>query len=131
MAKANDMIDRQYPSIHKSRPMLNQPFHHIQTLLDTHPILVFMKGTPEQPFCGFSRLVVRIFQELNVPFFGIDILEDIVLRQDLKIFSEWPTFPQVYIKGEFIGGADITREMYESGELMRLIESFSLNHIKS
>jgi monothiol glutaredoxin len=82
-----------------------------------NPVVVFMKGVPEQPRCGFSQVVVQILDHLGVEFIGVDVLQDEGLRQGIKAFSDWPTIPQVYVKGEFMGGSDIVREMFQSGEL--------------
>lgn len=83
-----------------------------------------MKGTPDHPYCGFSGVVVRIFQHLNVSFYGIDILQDPVMREDLKLFSQWPTFPQIYMGGVFIGGCDILKNLYETQELHNMIKPY-------
>jgi monothiol glutaredoxin len=85
-------------------------------------VVLFMKGTPKMPMCGFSGQVVQILDHLGVPFKGVNILESDELRQGLKTFSDWPTFPQLYVKGEFVGGADITREMFQAGELQTLLK---------
>ena len=82
-----------------------------------NPVVVFMKGTPEQPRCGFSSVVVQILDHLDVPFVGVDVLQDEELRNGIKAFTDWPTIPQLYVKGEFVGGSDIIREMFQSGEL--------------
>ena len=82
-----------------------------------NPVVVFMKGTPEQPRCGFSSVVVQILDHLDVPFVGVDVLQDEELRQGVKTVTDWPTIPQLYVKGEFVGGSDIIREMFQSGEL--------------
>ena len=82
-----------------------------------HPVVLFMKGVPEQPKCGFSALVVQILDHLDVEFVGVDVLQDEELRQGIKVFTDWPTVPQLYVKGEFVGGSDIIREMFQSGEL--------------
>jgi monothiol glutaredoxin len=87
-----------------------------------HPILIYMKGTPTFPQCGFSAMTVRIFQELGVPFETRNVLEDPELRQGIKDFSSWPTIPQVYLHGKFIGGCDIVRELFENGELRKLVD---------
>ncbi len=100
-------------------PQLKQ---QIDTKIQEHPILVFMKGTKEMPQCGFSNQVVQIFKSLNVPFETINILADETIRQGMKEYSDWPTFPQVYIKGEFIGGCDIVTEMFQKGELQQLVQ---------
>lgn len=86
----------------------------------SNDVLLFMKGTPKMPMCGFSGQVVQILSHLGVPFKGVNILESDALRQGVKDYSNWPTFPQLYVKGEFIGGADITREMFQAGELQKL-----------
>jgi len=83
----------------------------------TNPVVLFMKGVPEQPRCGFSAVVVQILDHLGVDFVGVDVLQDDELRQGIKEFTDWPTIPQLYVKGEFVGGADIIREMFQSGEL--------------
>ncbi|WP_333023506.1 Grx4 family monothiol glutaredoxin [Wolbachia endosymbiont of Pentidionis agamae] len=85
-------------------------------------VVLYMKGTASFPQCGFSGVVVSILKKLNVEFKGVNILEDDQLREAIKEFSDWPTIPQLYIKGEFIGGCDIAREMYESGELQNLLK---------
>ena len=85
-----------------------------------NPVVVFMKGVPDQPRCGFSSVVVQILDHLGVSFVGVDVLQDDDLRQGIKTFTDWPTIPQLYVKGEFIGGSDIIREMFQSGELKTL-----------
>jgi len=87
-----------------------------------NPVVLYMKGTPVFPQCGFSAAVVQILSHLGVKFKGIDVLADPVIRQGIKEFSNWPTIPQLYVKGEFIGGCDIIREMYETGELQQVLE---------
>jgi monothiol glutaredoxin len=82
-----------------------------------HPVVLFMKGVPDQPRCGFSALVVQILDHLGVDFAGVDVLQNEELRNEIKVFSDWPTIPQLYVKGEFVGGSDIVREMFQSGEL--------------
>ncbi|HEX2581261.1 MAG TPA: Grx4 family monothiol glutaredoxin [Dongiaceae bacterium] len=89
----------------------------IQDDIGSNDVVLYMKGTPVFPQCGFSAAVVQVLTHLGVPFKGIDILQDPGLRQGIKEFSNWPTIPQLYVKGEFIGGCDIVREMYQSGEL--------------
>ena len=93
----------------------------IDQLIEQHPVLLFMKGTASSPMCGFSGVVCQILNRLNVPFEGINIMQDPEMRQGIKDYTNWPTIPQLYIKGEFIGGADIVREMYQSGELQKLL----------
>ncbi len=85
-----------------------------------NPVVVFMKGVPDQPRCGFSATVVQILDHLGVDFVGVDVLQSEPLRQGIKAFSDWPTIPQLYVKGEFVGGCDIVREMFQSGELKTL-----------
>jgi monothiol glutaredoxin len=82
-----------------------------------HPVVVFMKGVPDQPRCGFSQVVVQILDHLGVEFVGVDVLQSEALRNGIKTFTDWPTIPQLYVKGEFVGGSDIIREMFQSGEL--------------
>lgn len=93
----------------------------IQQTINANDVVIFMKGTPEQPMCGFSGVVVQIFDHLGVDFVGVNVLADPDVRQGVKDFSNWPTIPQVYVKGEFVGGCDIMREMYASGELRTLL----------
>jgi monothiol glutaredoxin len=83
-------------------------------------IVLFMKGTPQFPMCGFSGQVVQILNHLGVPFKGVNVLDDMGIREGIKAYSNWPTIPQLYVKGEFVGGCDITREMFQSGELAQL-----------
>ena len=99
---------------------------NIQNLVDQNEVCLFMKGTPESPQCGFSMTVSNILKHLNVKFEGVNVLEDQNLRQEIKSFSDWPTIPQLYIKGNFIGGCDIVKEMFEKGELKELLEEKKL-----
>ena len=94
----------------------------ISNLIKQNDVCLFMKGTPDTPQCGFSMAVSNVLKHLKVKFLGINVLEDQNLRQGIKDFSDWPTIPQLYIKGEFIGGCDIVKEMYENGELVKLFE---------
>ena len=97
---------------------MTEPAHaFIAKTLQDHQVVLFMKGVPEQPRCGFSGLVVQILDHLGVDFVGVDVLQDDSLRDGIKTFSDWPTIPQLYVKGEFIGGCDIVREMFQNGEL--------------
>ena len=98
----------------------------IKDLIDKNNVCLFMKGTPDSPQCGFSMAVSNVLKHLNVNFNGINVLEDENIRQGIKDFSDWPTIPQLYIKGEFIGGCDIVKEMFEKGELKKLLESKKL-----
>ena len=94
----------------------------IETLINSSPIMVFMKGTKLMPQCGFSNNVVQILNSLGMSFETFDVLSDMEIREGIKDFSNWPTIPQVYVKGEFIGGSDILIEMYNSGELLEKLE---------
>ncbi len=94
----------------------------IKKQLDEHDILLFMKGTPEFPQCGFSGQTVAALNAIGKPFAFVNIFEDQEIREGLKVYSNWPTFPQLYVKGELIGGSDIVVEMYESGELKKLLD---------
>jgi monothiol glutaredoxin len=98
----------------------------IAQLIDTNNVLLFMKGTPLFPQCGFSSKAVAILQHLNVEFGSVDVLQDQEIRQGIKAFSDWPTIPQLYVKGEFVGGSDIMMEMFETGELAQLFETNGL-----
>ncbi len=91
--------------------------------ISDNPVVLYMKGTPVFPQCGFSAAVVQILTHMGVKFKGIDVLADPALRQGIKEFSSWPTIPQLYVKGEFVGGCDIVREMFESGELKDLLQT--------
>ena len=94
----------------------------IKDLIDANDVCLFMKGTPESPQCGFSMAVSNVLKHLKVNFKGINVLEDENLRQGIKDFSDWPTIPQLYVKGQFIGGCDIVKEMFEKGELNTLFK---------
>lgn len=93
----------------------------IQGYVNDNDVVLFMKGTPVFPQCGFSSVVSQVLQHVGVKFESFNVLEDPELREGIKVFSDWPTIPQVYVKGEFIGGCDIIREMFESGELQQLM----------
>jgi monothiol glutaredoxin len=86
-----------------------------------HDVVLFMKGTPDAPRCGFSSLAVQILDHIGASFVGVDVLQDEALREGIKAFTDWPTIPQLYVKGEFVGGSDIVREMFNSGELQTLM----------
>ena len=101
----------------------NIVFDRIKQDVTSNPVVLYMKGTPVFPQCGFSAAVVQILSELGVKFKGIDVLTDPEIRQGIKEFSSWPTIPQLYVKGEFVGGCDIIREMAETGELKELLET--------
>ena len=108
--------------------MDQQVKEQIEKEINNNKICLFMKGTPEAPQCGFSMAVANILKILNVEFKGINVLENQNLREGIKVFSDWPTIPQLYIKNEFIGGCDIVKEMYESGELKKLLIEKNINH---
>ena len=99
----------------------------IETLINENDVCLFMKGTPDSPQCGFSMAVSNVLKHLNVNFKGVNVLEDESLRQGIKEYSDWPTIPQLYIKQEFLGGCDIIKEMFETGELAKLLESKKIN----
>ncbi|HQT46642.1 MAG TPA: Grx4 family monothiol glutaredoxin [Acidocella sp.] len=101
--------------------MDNPIFTTIQTAIDEAPVVLFMKGTPMFPQCGFSARVVQVLKHVGVPFKSVNVLEDAEVRDGIKAFSNWPTIPQLYIKGEFVGGCDIVTEMYQAGELQELL----------
>ena len=98
----------------------------IKKLISENDTCLFLKGTPDAPQCGFSMAVSNVLKHLNVKFKGINILEDENLRKGIKEFSDWPTIPQLYVKGEFIGGCDIIKEMFEKGELKELLKTKNL-----
>ena len=99
------------------------PVHDfISQTVSENPVVLFMKGEPDQPRCGFSAVVVQILDHLGVEYAGVDVLQSEPLREGIKTYSDWPTIPQLYVKGEFVGGADIVREMFQSGELKPFLE---------
>ena len=98
--------------------------------IDSYEVCLFMKGTPDAPQCGFSMAVTNLLKILEVNFKGVNVLEDEKLRQGIKEFSDWPTIPQLYIKKEFVGGCDIVKEMYENGELKKVLEDKGINFKK-
>ena len=98
----------------------------IENIIKTNEVCLFMKGVPEAPQCGFSMAVSNILKHLNVNFKGINVLENEEIRNGIKIYSDWPTIPRLYIKGEFVGGCDIIKEMFENGELKELLKNKSL-----
>ncbi len=104
----------------------NPVTERIKQDISSNDVVLFMKGSPVFPQCGFSAAVVQILTMLEIKFKGIDVLTDPSLRDGIKQFSEWPTIPQLYVKGEFVGGCDIVREMYEAGELAELLRSKGL-----
>ena len=107
--------------------MSNPAHEQIQAAIDSNDVMLFMKGTPMFPQCGFSSTVVQVLSHLGVPFNSANVLEDAGLRNGIKEFSSWPTIPQLYVKGEFVGGCDIVREMFETGELMEYMNTNGIN----
>ena len=105
----------------------NPVFDRIHNTISESEVVLFMKGTPVFPQCGFSALAVQVMGLLGVKFKGINVLEDPEIRDGIKSFSDWPTIPQLYVKGEFVGGSDIIKEMYESGEIQSFFESKNIN----
>jgi monothiol glutaredoxin len=103
--------------------MDNSVEERIKSDIESNDVVLYMKGTPVFPQCGFSSTVVQVLTHLGVKFKGIDVLSDPSIREGIKQFSNWPTIPQLYVKGEFLGGCDIVREMYQSGELQELLSS--------
>ena len=99
----------------------NALFDRIRQEIDDNPVVLYMKGTPAFPQCGFSAAVVQALNNLGIAYKGVDVLVDPPLREGIKQFSDWPTIPQLYVKGEFVGGCDIVREMFEAGELQQLL----------
>jgi monothiol glutaredoxin len=106
----------------------NPVFKTIQQDIDENEVVLFMKGNPMFPQCGFSAAVVQALSVMGVKFKGVDVLQDMEIRQGIKDFSNWPTIPQLYVKGEFVGGCDIIREMYESGELQKLFDEKGIQY---
>jgi len=102
--------------------MENPVFERIKSDLGSSPVVLFMKGTPMFPQCGFSARVVQILTHMGVPFKGVNVLEDPSLRDGIKTFTNWPTIPQLYVGGEFVGGCDIVTEMFQSGELAGVLK---------
>ncbi len=110
--------------------MDEQVSNMIKNEIDNNEVCLFMKGTPDAPQCGFSMAVSNMLKILEVNFKGVNVLEDEKLRQGIKEFSDWPTIPQLYIKKEFVGGCDIVKEMYENGELKKILEDKGINYKK-
>ena len=101
---------------------------NIEELINKNEVCLFMKGTPDVPQCGFSMAVSNVLKHLDVKFNGINVLDSNQIREGIKEFSDWPTIPQLYIKGEFIGGCDIVKEMFENGELKKKLEEKKISH---
>ena len=110
--------------------MNDQTKNIIENHINTNDICLFMKGTPDQPQCGFSMAVSNILKILEVDFKGVNVLEDQSMRDGIKIYSDWPTIPQLYVKKEFVGGCDIIKEMYENGELKKIFQDKGINFKK-
>ena len=110
--------------------MDDQTKNLIQSHIDNNEVCLFIKGTPDAPQCGFSMAVTNMLKLLEVNFQSVNVLEDQNIREGIKIFSDWPTIPQLYVKKEFIGGCDIIKEMYESGELKKVLDSKGINYKK-
>ena len=110
--------------------MDDQTKNLIQDHIEKNDVCLFMKGTPEAPQCGFSMAVSNLLEILEVNFKGINVLEDQSLREGIKTFSDWPTIPQLYVKKEFVGGCDIVKEMYESGELKKVFDDKGVKYKK-
>ena len=110
--------------------MDDQTKNLIQNHISNNEVCLFMKGTPDAPQCGFSMAVSNMLKIMDVKFVGVNVLEDQTLREGIKVFSDWPTIPQLYIKREFIGGCDIVKEMYENGELKKVLDGKSIEYKK-
>ena len=105
----------------------NPIFERIQSEIDSTDVVLFMNGTPVFPQCGFSAAVVGVLSHMGIQFKGVNVLDDDAVRQGIKDYSDWPTIPQLYVKGEFVGGCDIVREMYETGELLEMLSTHGIN----
>ena len=103
----------------------------IQNHIDNNEVCLFMKGTPDAPQCGFSMAVSNMLKILEVNFKSVNVLEDQTIREGIKVFSDWPTIPQLYIKKEFVGGCDIVKEMYENGELKKVLDDKGITYKKN
>mgnify|MGYP005736589989 FL=1 len=110
--------------------MDDQTRNIIKNHIDNNDVCLFMKGTPEEPQCGFSMAVSNMLKILEVKFNGVNVLADQSIREGIKVYSDWPTIPQLYIKKEFVGGCDIVKEMYENGELKKILDDKGINYKK-
>jgi len=108
--------------------MTNETQARIAETVNANPVVLFMKGTPLFPQCGFSSRAVAILDHVGVEYASVDVLQDQAIRQGIKEFSDWPTIPQLYVKGEFVGGSDILMEMYEAGELTQMFDEKGIPH---
>lgn len=104
----------------------NPVFDRIETYVKKDDVVLFMKGTPVFPQCGFSSVVSQVLQHIGVPYESYNVLEDMEIREGIKAYSDWPTIPQLYVKGEFVGGCDIVKEMFEAGELQQMMADHNL-----
>ena len=111
--------------------MDDQTKNIIKNHIDSNDVCLFMKGTPDEPQCGFSMAVSNMLKILEVKFNGVNVLENQSIREGIKIYSDWPTIPQLYIKKEFVGGCDIIKEMYENGELKKILENKGIDYKKN
>ena len=100
----------------------------IKSIVESNDVVLFMKGTKEAPKCGFSNAIVNALSFMNVNYKDVNVLDDNTLREEIKIFTDWPTIPQLYVKGEFIGGCDIVKDMYKNGELSEVLKSKNIPH---
>ena len=114
---AQPLSDEDHPMTQAAAPADHPVFERIRTEIDEQDVVLFMKGTPVFPQCGFSAATVQILSHLGVKFKSVNVLDDMEIREGIKAYSSWPTIPQLYVKGEFVGGCDIVREMFEEGEL--------------
>ena len=110
--------------------MDDQTKNLIQSHIDNNDVCLFMKGTPDSPQCGFSMAVANLLKILDVNYKGVNVLENQTLREGIKVFSDWPTIPQLYVKKEFVGGCDIVKEMYENGVLKKVFDDKGVNYKK-
>ena len=117
-----------WQSKQRNNNMDDQTKNSIQNHIDNNEVCLFMKGTPEAPQCGFSMAVTNMLKLLEVNFHSVNVLEDQNIREGIKVYSDWPTIPQLYVKKEFIGGCDIVKEMYENGELKKILEDKNINY---
>ena len=108
--------------------MGNEIQESIKSVVESNDVVLFMKGTKETPQCGFSNAIVNILSFMNLDFKDVNVLDDDDLREGVKIFTDWPTIPQLYVKGEFVGGCDIIQDMYKSGELSEVLKSKNITH---
>ncbi len=123
---AQTLSDEDQPMTQAAAPADHPVFERIKTEIEEQDVVLFMKGTPVFPQCGFSAAVVQILSHVGVKFKSVDVLSDMEIREGIKAYSNWPTIPQLYVKGEFVGGCDIVREMFEEGELEQYFQGKGL-----